>query len=76
MQNMSRKCWLALVFVLCLSPALFGVQDRPSLRRISPIRPKTQPLSMPEGGSALLYLLGGGVTCLGAMFVRSRTPQV
>jgi hypothetical protein len=30
---------------------------------------------MPEGGSAAAYLLGAGLTCLGAMFVRSRSSR-
>jgi hypothetical protein len=58
---MNRKWWLALVAVLCLTPAAFA---------------KRKPLAtVPEGGSAAVYLLGAGITCLGAMVVRSRLPR-
>jgi hypothetical protein len=32
----------------------------------------TENLSVPEGGAALLYLLLGGLSCFGAMFIKSR----
>jgi hypothetical protein len=31
--------------------------------------------TVPEGGSAAVYLLGAGITCLGAMVVRLRLPR-
>jgi hypothetical protein len=81
MQNVNRKWWLGLVALLCLAPATFAVQDHNNDwrgdhindRRGGPIRHENpQPLAVPEGGSALVYLLGAGVTCLGAMLLRSR----
>jgi hypothetical protein len=73
MQNMNGKWWVALVVFLGLAPAIFAVQDHNNYRRGDPIRHKhSQPLPVPEGGSSLVYLLGAGVTCLGAMLVRSR----
>ncbi len=32
-------------------------------------------VAAPEGGSAALYLLLAGLTCCGAMFMRSRQPR-
>jgi hypothetical protein len=60
MKNVHRKWWLAVVAVLCLAPVA------------SAKHPKT---SVPEGGSAAVYLLGAGITCLGAMVVRSRNAK-
>ena len=79
MQNMNGKWWVALVVFLGLAPVLFAVQDHNNYRRGDPIRHENfQPLTVPEGGSSLVYLLGAGVTCLGAMLVRSRiaSPSV
>jgi hypothetical protein len=58
MKNVHRKRWLALVAVLCLVTPAVGKH-----------KPTKQ---VPEGGSAAVYLLGAGITCLGAMVVRSR----
>jgi hypothetical protein len=66
MKNVHRKWWLGVVVILCLVPAATAVQnDKPNHHQL------------PEGGSALVYLLGAGITCLGAMVVRSRfaTPK-
>ena len=57
MKNVHRKWWLAVVLVLCLVPAASA---------------KNKHAQLPEGGSAIVYLLGTGMTCLGAMVVRSR----
>lgn len=72
MQNVNRKWWLGLVALLCLAPAAFPVQDHNNARRRVE---KNQPVTVPEGGSALVYLLGAGVTCLGAMLLRSRVAK-
>jgi hypothetical protein len=61
MKNVHRKWWLAVVAVLCLAPVASAKHKH-----------KT---SVPEGGSAAVYLLGAGITCLGAMVVRSRFPR-
>ncbi len=39
----------------------------------SPRKPKHK--LVPEGGSAAVYLLGVGLTCFGAMFLRSRIAK-
>jgi hypothetical protein len=63
MKNINRKWWLALVALLCLVPAASAAEKSKPKKRL------------PEGGSAAVYLLGAGITCLGAMFVRSRVPK-
>jgi hypothetical protein len=62
MKNVHRKWWLAVVAVLCLVPAASA-------------KHKHRTTSVPEGGSAAVYLLGAGITCLGAMVVRSRSAR-
>jgi hypothetical protein len=84
MQNMNGKWWVALVVFLGLAPATFAVQDHNNIRRGDPINywrggpirhENPQSLPVPEGGSSLVYVLGAGVTCLGAMLVRSRVAK-
>ena len=38
-------------------------------------KPKPRNWNVPEGGSALVYVVGAGITCLGAMVVRSREAR-
>ena len=68
MKSSSRKLFLA-VLLLCVVPTAFA-------------RPKDEKCGhghdrrceqVPEGGSAAIYLLGAGITCLGAMVIRSRS---
>jgi hypothetical protein len=61
MKNKSGKWLLTLVAIACLAPA--GVAATTS---------KPDCVRAPEGGSAVIYLLGAGLTCFGAMFLRSR----
>ena len=61
MKVLSRNLMLAAVLVLCVAPSSFAGSNRPRPRRV------------PEGGSAAVYLLGVGLTCLGAMVIRSRS---
>jgi len=65
--NRNGKWWLAAVALCCLAPAAFA---NPS---DSPRKPKHK--LVPEGGSAAVYLLGVGLTCFGAMFLRSRIAK-
>jgi len=85
MSNIKRKWWLALVAICCLAPAAFAYQDtykKPDPEhypghnhgcdtRDEPCR--TQ--QVPEGGSTAIYLLGAGLTCFGAMFLRSKQAK-
>lgn len=57
----SRKWWLPVMAVLLLMPVAFA---KP--------KPKPEKQHVPEGGSALVYVLGAGMTCLGAMAARAR----
>ena len=71
MKDMNRKWWLGLVALLCLAPTSFAVQDEARPEKCDHHRSKKcQPV--PEGGSAMAYVLGAGLTCLGAILVRSR----
>jgi hypothetical protein len=72
MKSKNRKWWLAVVALLCLAPAAFPVQDHNNVRKG---RENFQPVTVPEGGSSLVYVLGAGVTCLGAMLLRSRVAK-
>ena len=63
MKNVHRKWWLAVVAVFCLAPAASAIERN---------KPRQQ---LPEGGSVMIYLLGAGITCLGAMVVRSRSAR-
>jgi hypothetical protein len=38
-------------------------------------RPGVNCQKVPEGGSAAIYLLGAGITCLGAMLIRYRETK-
>lgn len=70
MKSLIRRCLLGLVVLLCLAPASFAAG--PNGGRCRPGRNCQQ---VPEGGSAAIYLLGAGITCLGAMLIRSRETK-
>ena len=60
--------WLrVLIVVCCLSCAAFAKNDK--------CHPKKDCVQVPEGGYAAVYLLGAGLTCCGAMLVRSRMAK-
>jgi hypothetical protein len=74
MKSGKGKWWLAVIAVCCLTPAAFadwghhhhgcdGQSQREDCQ------------GAPEGGSTAIYLLGAGLTCFGAMFVRSRIAK-
>jgi hypothetical protein len=64
MNNRNKKWWLAVVAICCLVPAAGAAE-----------RARGQSLRVPEGGSAAIYLLGAGLTCFGAMFLRSKLAK-
>jgi hypothetical protein len=69
MNNKNGKWLLAVVALCCLAPAAFaGTNPGPCA-----VGPKCT--AMPEGGSTAIYLLGAGLTCFGAMFLRSRLAK-
>ncbi len=73
MRNGRGKWWLAIVVIGCLAPAAFAGQDNGRSRGCEPHQKNCQPV--PEGGSPAIYLLGAGLTCIGAMFLRSKMSK-
>ena len=69
MNNRNGKWWLALVTLFCLAPAAFADHG------YDPQSPRKRKLQVPEGGSTAIYLLGVGLTCFGAMFLRSKIAK-
>jgi hypothetical protein len=71
MTNKKGKYWPAVVVFCCLSPAAFAHHHDPP-----PCRGRDcGSTAVPEGGSTAIYLLGAGLTCIGAMFLRSKLPK-
>ena len=75
MKSVIRKCLLALVVVVCLVPASFAGRPKDKGCDDDHGRKDKHCRQVPEGGSAAIYLLGAGITCLGAMFIRSRSSN-
>ena len=65
MNNKNGKWLLAVVALCCLAPAAFATPA-------TPLPCAACKVQVPEGGSPAIYLLGAGLTCFGAMFLRSR----
>ena len=74
MKNGKSKWWLAAVAMCCLAPAALA-QTRCYFGEICVDPPKPSTVAVPEGGSTAIYLLGAGLTCFGAMFLRSRLAK-
>jgi len=72
MMTVRRKWWLGAALLLCLVPSSFAGKPH-KCDKDGPDR--KCPKEVPEGGSAAIYLLGAGITCLGAMFIRSRASR-
>ncbi len=70
MRNTKRKWWLAAVVICCLSPTAFADRDHHHCDRW-----QQDCQQAPEGGSTAIYLLGAGLTCFGAIFLRSRVVK-
>lgn len=68
MRNTQRKWWLAAVLICSLSSVAFG-HDR------CKDHPRTCSSTAPEGGSNAIYLLGAGLVCSGAIFLRSKVAR-
>lgn len=76
MSNTNRQLFVALVALLCIVPASFAVQvEDKAKKKCEPKHPRNCAQQVPEGGSSLVYVLGAGVMCLGAMLVRSRAAK-
>jgi hypothetical protein len=63
-----RRWWLTPIALLLLLPAASATPSHPK------VKPRHWKVS--EGGSALVYVVGAGVMCLGAMVVRSRSAKL
>jgi hypothetical protein len=59
--------WLLAVVALCSASSAFATD---TLARRDFVQ-----LTVPEGGPAVVYLLGAGVVCFGAMFLRSKLAK-
>jgi len=71
MSKSNRKWWLAAILIVCLAP--LSLADRGRGHGCEPHSRGCQ--QVPEGGSAAVYLLGAGLTCFGAIFLRSRIAR-
>jgi hypothetical protein len=72
---MNRKWWLALVALSCMVPGAYATYKPDRFQRCEEHGNGRNCRQVPEGGSAAVYLLGAGITCLGAMFIRSRASK-
>ncbi len=62
MKNVNRKLLVLALALGCTAPAALA-------------RPRKHRHSVPEGGSSIVYLLGAGIACAGAMTIRRRTAR-
>jgi hypothetical protein len=62
MKNVNRKLLVLVLALGCMAPAALARVRRPRH-------------SVPEGGSSIVYLLGAGIACAGAMTIRHRTAR-
>ena len=74
MSNSKAKWWMAALLVCCIAPAALADQGCGG-HGCDPRQKGCQQQQTPEGGSAAMYLLAAGVTCAGAMFLKSRMAK-
>jgi|ERR1022692_2116433 hypothetical protein len=76
-KNMNRKWWFALVLLCLAATTACPPQDteKSNSSHLQSKKNQNQHLTVPEGGSSLVYVLGAGVTCLGAILVRARSVK-
>jgi hypothetical protein len=70
MIKLNSKWWLAALFLVCSTSMSFADRDQREQDRDGHRRRR-----VPEGGFSVVYLLGAGMTCLGAMVIRSRMAK-
>lgn len=74
MKKISRKLLISVPVLLCLVSSSFAMKPHRDRRcDYGHVRDCRQ---VPEGGSALVYLLGAGLTCAGAMIIRSKRDKL
>ncbi len=73
MRKINRKWWLTAVALLLLVPVASArpLKGKPKHRQFN--EPAPASVTVPESGSGLLYVIGAGTLCLGAMLMRSRS---
>jgi hypothetical protein len=74
MIRFTRKWWLGPLLLL-LVPLSFAREPGFHKPKTDRCKPGTNCQKIPEGGSAVVYLLGAGLTCLAAAFVSSRASR-
>ncbi len=74
MKRRNSKWWLAIVVLVLLTPLLSAESDK-VCEPTKIVKCNKDVKHVPEGGSAATYLLGAGVACFGAMFIRSRASK-
>jgi hypothetical protein len=75
MNNRNGKWWLA-VALCCLAPAAAFASRAQAVQNGGCKSPSAKNCQqVPEGGSTAIYLLGAAITCVGAMFLRSRAAK-
>ena len=74
MSDSKAKWWMAALLVCCIAPVALADQGRGG-HGCDPRQKGCQQQQTPEGGSAAMYLLAAGVTCAGAMFLKSRMAK-
>ena len=75
MKLLKSKCWLTAAVMICLAPSTFALKPKDRDRGCDDRRGR-KCQQVPEGGSALIYVLGAGITCLGAVISRSRMAKL
>lgn len=76
MRIISRKWWLTWIALLLLVPAASAsMSPLRSNQRRQNMSERRHTHTVPESGCALAYVVGAGLTCLGAMVVRSRSAR-
>ena len=80
MSKIEKGKWFrTFVVVCCLSCAAFAKKDIDDDKDNDKDKDKCHPtkncVQVPESGSAAIYLLGAGLTCVGAMLVRSKLAK-
>ncbi len=72
MSRRSAKWWLAMAALLLLTPVMSATRQSVREKGCGAHDRDQKCRQVPEGGSMAAYLVGAGVTCLGATVVRSR----
>ena len=73
MKSVCGKWGLALIALLCLAPATMAAKPN---RDKCDDRHRHDCHQVPEGGAGIIYLLAAGITCAGAIVIRSRETKL